>query len=361
MIQMPAQFNAIKRSEKRVFNYRVMLQSGCQIFTRDKYIDCFCSITLCSGVAKSFIHNISQTFLKMKLQKTGRKIEIKMRRGKFLAFPVITWLILIECTAIAQKQPYPYNIRINYEMTYQPDSTDQKNTYKEYTTLSIGKNQSVFCTTNYLIIDSAMNSELSKGNTTGVSMGFMQANPNRVFFVIFKSDTGITTYDEPAPYLPTPALYKYSEPKDAFHWNILSDTLSIGGLLCQKAEVRFGNRSWIAWFAPSIPVSDGPYKFCGLPGLIINISDKQGYWNFKLANLQNRDTTIKVHFNNKIAQPLPDKQDYLDKKKYSRDNRFELMKMSGFHFSDEVTTRQRLKEFTAKDNNWIELFKENGK
>jgi GLPGLI family protein len=50
-------------------------------------------------------------------------------------------------------------------------------------------------------------------------------------------------------------------------WEILSDTVTILGYLSQKAICRYRGRDWEAWFTSEIPISEGPWKFYGLPGL----------------------------------------------------------------------------------------------
>jgi GLPGLI family protein len=57
------------------------------------------------------------------------------------------------------------------------------------------------------------------------------------------------------------------------NWKILSDKQKIGEFDTQKAETTFAGRKWIAWFTTEIPFQDGPYKFHGLPGLIVKIED----------------------------------------------------------------------------------------
>lgn len=72
----------------------------------------------------------------------------------------------------------------------------------------------------------------------------------------------------------------------AFPWEIdQSDTLMLG-YHCQKAHTSFAGRNYIAWFTSEIPVSDGPYKFHGLPGLIVKISDTQTQHCFSLIKIQ---------------------------------------------------------------------------
>lgn len=69
---------------------------------------------------------------------------------------------------------------------------------------------------------------------------------------------------------------------EKLNWQILSDKKKIAGYNVQKAIVNYGGREWIAWFTSEIPISDGPYVFCGLPGLIISIEDKNTEYVFNL-------------------------------------------------------------------------------
>ncbi|WP_167517050.1 GLPGLI family protein [Hydrotalea flava] len=56
-------------------------------------------------------------------------------------------------------------------------------------------------------------------------------------------------------------------------WEVLSDTLTINGLLCQKAKGTFAGMQYDAWFAPSIPVSVAPLQLRGLPGLLVKLNN----------------------------------------------------------------------------------------
>ncbi|MDE0472222.1 MAG: GLPGLI family protein [Ekhidna sp.] len=56
-------------------------------------------------------------------------------------------------------------------------------------------------------------------------------------------------------------------------WRIKSETKMIADLKCTRATTSFRGRRYEAWFAPEIPVPYGPWKFNGLPGLIVKLED----------------------------------------------------------------------------------------
>jgi GLPGLI family protein len=59
----------------------------------------------------------------------------------------------------------------------------------------------------------------------------------------------------------------------SFKWKIGKEKMTICGYPCRKATCVFRGRKWEAWFTNKIPISLGPWKFCGLPGLILKVND----------------------------------------------------------------------------------------
>lgn len=71
-----------------------------------------------------------------------------------------------------------------------------------------------------------------------------------------------------------------SEKLPHFRWEIGQETKEILGHQTQKATTEFRGRKYEAWFASDIKISDGPYKFSGLPGMILEIASHDGKYQF---------------------------------------------------------------------------------
>lgn len=72
----------------------------------------------------------------------------------------------------------------------------------------------------------------------------------------------------------------YEEPMPVIDWRMEEGDTVIAEHPCQKAVGTFRGRTWTAWFTMDIPVGDGPWKLCGLPGLILKAGESEGYFDF---------------------------------------------------------------------------------
>jgi GLPGLI family protein len=80
--------------------------------------------------------------------------------------------------------------------------------------------------------------------------------------------------------------YIYEEDIITPQWKIEKDTATILGYLCTKATTTFYGRNYMAWFTPDIPISEGPWKLIGLPGLILRAYDDKGDVSFECTQIQ---------------------------------------------------------------------------
>lgn len=67
--------------------------------------------------------------------------------------------------------------------------------------------------------------------------------------------------------------YLIHENLPVMNWKLEDDEKQINDFICKKAILSFRGRDYIAWYNPKIPVPFGPWKFIGLPGLVLEISD----------------------------------------------------------------------------------------
>lgn len=95
--------------------------------------------------------------------------------------------------------------------------------------------------------------------------------------------------------------YQYQEPAPLFNWKVLPNKKTIAGYACQQAHTTFGGRMWEAWFTRDIYVSEGPYKFYGLPGLIVQIHDTHNNYVFTLLNLDTNPVPFDISVNSGTA------------------------------------------------------------
>lgn len=79
--------------------------------------------------------------------------------------------------------------------------------------------------------------------------------------------------------------YVYTDLQPQPQWELLSDTCTVLGYTCQKARSYFLGRTWYAWFSPEIPMNRGPWKLCGLPGLILKAEDEDKYFTFEAVEV----------------------------------------------------------------------------
>ncbi len=164
--------------------------------------------------------------------------------------------------------------RFFYEYKFIPDSNNKEDVKNEMMYLDIDQKGSTYYSRDKFVSDSLTNVEIQK--QLKAFSGNMNVNrkekQGQVSFKVTKTYPDFTTYlfrnissDR----------YKIKESQKP-EWKILSDKQKIGEYNTQKATTSFGGREWVAWFSTDIPFQDGPYKFYGLPGLIVKIEDATG-------------------------------------------------------------------------------------
>jgi len=82
-------------------------------------------------------------------------------------------------------------------------------------------------------------------------------------------------------------------PMDEIVWEPGDSTTFILGYECQNATAVYHGRRWIAWFAPDVPVGEGPWQLCGLPGIILMAEADGAEYRFTATSINECKEVIK--------------------------------------------------------------------
>jgi len=96
-------------------------------------------------------------------------------------------------------------------------------------------------------------------------------------------------YNKRAFYSKHEVAYKYFVVKDSldiFNWTILEDKKELLGYTCQLATMDYRGREYQAWFTLNLPIG-GPWKFDGLPGMILELKSTDNFIVFKATRIKN--------------------------------------------------------------------------
>lgn len=254
---------------------------------------------------------------------------------------------------------FAQNKRFIYEYRYIPDSTNKSNILKEFMFLDIENNESLFYSQNKFSEDSISVAEAEKGNfyvPNAEILYKVEKKNNQVFFLT--SDYGLNKI-------------RINDNRK-MDWKILEEKQKILDFNVQKAVLNFAGRRWIAWFSPDIPFQDGPYKFHGLPGLIMKIEDSTKSHIYELMGIANISSEIQYPDLDPNAKEIILTQQKFNEvfKKYRNDPAAETRQLymqgkirdqkdnsGNFRTGAEIVrdVDQLTKERLKKDNNIIEI------
>ena len=177
-------------------------------------------------------------------------------------FIALVLIIVFNNYSIAQTH------RFIYDVVYKKDSTSNITTKENYI-LDIGTKETKYYTYDFFVADSLITNNIPfpkemKLNTSDI---IVHKNNNNEFFQYELLENTVLQL----------------QTNDTQKWNLSQEKKNVKNLSLQKAITTWGGRNWTAWFAEEIPFQEGPYKFHGLPGLIVEIYDDKKNYHFELV------------------------------------------------------------------------------
>lgn len=242
--------------------------------------------------------------------------------------------------------------RFKYQLKFKIDSTNREFVQEEIFNLDVDTNGSIFYSEVLAKLDSlkSANPSAYENRKFEPKLDYLISYDYNNQEVLFAETIGA-------------AMYKVKEPRE-IKWTISDEVKKHGKYNVQKATTRFGNRDWIAWFSKDLSVFDGPYKFKGLPGLIVEMYDAKKDYVFELYQIQKINKLYSFNYFEKLGLKTlsVDYEKYHKLKKEDEENPEKaLLQIQGFDkmnipASQMKVIKEQLLNRRKKLNNSIELF-----
>lgn len=167
-----------------------------------------------------------------------------------------------------------------YEYKFKPDSLNREKVTLENMVLETKTEGSRFLSQKKIVEDSILDASLKQMNGGGGKpIDLTEIRQPAVRAEVSKKYPSYETVYKISPGSLPLAITLSKKPE----WKVSKEKSEVLGHKVQKATTIFAGREWIAWFAPEIPIQDGPHQFYGLPGLIVKIEDSKKDHTFILV------------------------------------------------------------------------------
>ncbi|KQT24503.1 hypothetical protein ASG22_10920 [Chryseobacterium sp. Leaf405] len=213
-------------------------------------------------------------------------------------------IFLISLFAFVSAQDKDAQVTANrffYELSFKPKK-DSAKLEKVMSVLDIVKDRSVYRDYTMIAQDSIIKIQIEAMQKSGVFKDMSKSMKMPKFsekIVKYYPDMKIQYIERIASGFSPMAIAYNETPK--FDWKILNDKAKIGEYNTQKATTEFGGRKWTAWFTADLPFQDGPYKFSGLPGLIVKIEDEGKNYSWVLQGNKKIPNWEELSYGEKIS------------------------------------------------------------
>jgi GLPGLI family protein len=213
-------------------------------------------------------------------------------------------IFLIALFAFASAQDKDAQVTANrffYELSFKPKK-DSAKLEKVMSVLDIVKDRSIYRDYTMIAQDSIIKIQIEAMQKSGVFKDLSKSMRMPKFsekIVKYYPDMKIQYIERIASGFSPMAIGYNETPK--FDWKILNDKAKIGEYNTQKATTEFGGRKWTAWFTADLPFQDGPYKFSGLPGLIVKIEDEGKNYSWVLQGNKKVPNWEELSYGEKIS------------------------------------------------------------
>ncbi len=188
-------------------------------------------------------------------------------------------------------------IKVYYAMN--ADNVRNQNTYLDFQCLEIGKKYAKYYSLFLKDAEETQKAWIREHPQAQSIQHFFPKNKYGVWSEYQYSDffihQGVLTEYSTMPFGLEKENAVHKEPYPKQQWEIQTETCMVCNTLCQKATCHFSGRDFTAWFACKIPIKYGPWKFGGLPGIIMKVEDSNRLYSFECVKIEKSKAPIISH------------------------------------------------------------------
>lgn len=175
--------------------------------------------------------------------------------------------------------------------------------------------------------DSAM-TKRSGTSIEGISRMKYPVDPSDKTGAIYKIDYANKKIKARMPIYSLQSFHIVDDAVEPISWSIKAERKKVGRFNAQKAETEYLGRKWTVWFTTDVPVSVGPWKLYGLPGLILEAEDEEQKFKFYLRDLEipSNAVTASVMNPKELGRKSMSKQEFVEFEKRKKDDQYRFRK-----------------------------------
>ncbi len=146
------------------------------------------------------------------------------------------------------------------------------------------------------------------------------------------------------------------EPLKLFKWELGKDTKTILGYQCNKATCNFRGRDYVAYFTRDIPFKAAPWKFHGLPGVVLEVysTDEFCKWTAIALKIKPHEKEIELSH---TGLPFINLDQYIIELKNKRLELIDIYKKNMLRFPQDMESHKvELEELKINLPRSIEIF-----
>ena len=143
------------------------------------------------------------------------------------------------------------------------------------------------------------------------------------YSVLKNIETGKLAYSE--SFSSKDIWFRYEEDMPQWEWELQEGDSIILGYPCKKAVASFRGRTWTAWYAIDLPYDNGPWKLCGLPGLILLAEESDRCFKFKCTGIAKGDGFVIAEEDHHYQKVKPKRMQEIWQMRYMDPDAFMLL------------------------------------